>query len=236
MTKPAGRAYPGGKGGVGVYQTIINCMPPHETYIEAFLGGGAVLLNKLPARRNFGIDLDEEVVRRWADVDIPRLEILHGDARDILRDWSWQVDDYRRTLVYCDPPYLRETRSSKRLMYRRDFPYVEDHHSLLQTLTSLPCMVMVSGYTSPLYDSMIGHWRRVEFQTRNRAGAATVEIVWMNFPAPLELHDYRHLGRGFRERERIKRKRDRWKAKLLKMPDLERHAVLSAINELSDPG
>ena len=30
--------YPGGKNGAGIYQRIINHMPPHETYIEAFLG------------------------------------------------------------------------------------------------------------------------------------------------------------------------------------------------------
>ncbi|MCZ4283118.1 hypothetical protein O4H49_20200 [Kiloniella laminariae] len=30
-------SYPGGKGGAGVYQKIINIMPPHKTYIEGFL-------------------------------------------------------------------------------------------------------------------------------------------------------------------------------------------------------
>jgi site-specific DNA-adenine methylase len=30
--------YAGGKG--GIYQKYINLMPPHEVYIEAFLGGG----------------------------------------------------------------------------------------------------------------------------------------------------------------------------------------------------
>ena len=35
--------YPGGKGGAGVYQTIINNIPPHDTYIETHLGGGNIL-------------------------------------------------------------------------------------------------------------------------------------------------------------------------------------------------
>ena len=30
--------YPGGKGGAGVYQTIINGMPRHEVYVEPFFG------------------------------------------------------------------------------------------------------------------------------------------------------------------------------------------------------
>jgi hypothetical protein len=36
-----GVSYPGGKNGLGVYQAIINRMPPHQVYIEPFLGLGA---------------------------------------------------------------------------------------------------------------------------------------------------------------------------------------------------
>lgn len=32
-------SYPGGKSGAGVYQAIINQLPPHSTYVELFLGG-----------------------------------------------------------------------------------------------------------------------------------------------------------------------------------------------------
>ncbi len=58
------------------------------------------------------------------------------------------------------------------------------------------------------------------------------EWLWMNFPPPLELHDYRYLGQTFRERERIQRKRKRWTARLRCMPALERYAILSAIADL----
>ena len=34
--------YPGGKGGNGFYQKIINLIPPHDVYIETHLGGGAI--------------------------------------------------------------------------------------------------------------------------------------------------------------------------------------------------
>jgi DNA adenine methylase len=50
--------YPGGKGGAGVYQTIINGMPRHEVYVEPFLGGGAVMAAKRPACLNIGVDLN----------------------------------------------------------------------------------------------------------------------------------------------------------------------------------
>jgi site-specific DNA-adenine methylase len=56
-------SYPGGKAGAGVYQKLINLMPQHSTYIEPFLGHGAVLLRKRPARLNIGLDLDAQAVQ-----------------------------------------------------------------------------------------------------------------------------------------------------------------------------
>jgi hypothetical protein len=60
-------SYPGGKNGAGVYQTIINLMPPHPVYIEPFLGGGAILRLKQPAALNIGIDLDAAAIARIND-------------------------------------------------------------------------------------------------------------------------------------------------------------------------
>ena len=37
-------------------------MPPHATYIETHLGGGAIMRRKPPALRNIGIDRN---ARRW---------------------------------------------------------------------------------------------------------------------------------------------------------------------------
>ena len=60
----------------------------------------------------------------------------------------------------------------------------------------------------------------------------------MNYPEPLELHDYRYLGTNFRERERIHRKIARWKNRLIDMDSLERHAIMAAIDEIrsTSPG
>jgi DNA adenine methylase len=223
--------YPGGKGSVGVYQTIINCMPPHDLYIEAFLGGGAILRHKQPAKRNVGVDLDHDVICAWQQVRFPSLELIHGDALEILANWSWHSNDPTQALVYCDPPYLKTTRRSRRKIYKHDLARTDQHSRLLSILNGLPCLVMISGYSCPLYESLIGHWRRIDFQATNRSGQATVETIWLNFPVPSELHDYQYLGKGFRERERIKRKRQRWKVRLSKMSKLERQAMLWALNE-----
>lgn len=51
----------------------------------------------------------------------------------------------------------------------------------------------------------------------------------MNFSAGLPLHDTRWVGDGFRERERIKRKRARWVKRLQGMPAAERQVLAEAL-------
>ena len=53
-------SYFGSKATSGLCQAIIALMPPHDTYIETHLGGGAVMRNKPPARNNIAIDIDPE--------------------------------------------------------------------------------------------------------------------------------------------------------------------------------
>jgi len=223
--------YPGGKGAVGVYQTIINCMPPHEVYIEAFLGAGAVLRRKRPAKQSVGIDIDDVVIHKWVSNVSSSVQIIHGDALQLLTHWNWSDQDRHRTLVYCDPPYPGRVRRSARPVYKNDFAADDQHAELLKILLALPCMVVLSGYRSPLYESFLGKWHQLDFLTVNRAGQRTVETLWMNYPAPTALHDYRYLGSNFRERERIKRKRVRWQARIARMTQLERRAVLWALQD-----
>ena len=55
--------YDGGKG--NVFRQIINEMPPHKTFVAAFVGGGSVTLYKKQAKRNILIDLDPDVIETW---------------------------------------------------------------------------------------------------------------------------------------------------------------------------
>jgi len=105
---------------------------------------------------------------------------------------------------------------------------VRQHEELLETLKSLPCKVMISGYESRLYAESLKGWHTHSYQAACHHGVA-VEWLWMNYPPPIELHDYQYLGDGFRQRDRIRSKSKRWVAKLKSMPVLERQALLSAI-------
>lgn len=228
--------YPGGKNGAGVYQALINLMPPHDTYIEPFLGSGAIMRLKRPARSSIGIDADADVITAFSDeeIRIPNLELVHGDAIAWLEtQLSYNVPGHftPRTLIYLDPPYLRHVRASQAAIYRHEFTDSQ-HLELLALLKRLPCMVMVSGYWSTMYAEHLKTWRTHHFPARTRGGSTATEYVWLNFPLPLELHDYRYLGANFRERERIKRKKLRWRTRLERMPALERYALLDVLADL----
>lgn len=132
--------YPGGKNGAGVYQTLINLMPPHEVYIETHLGGGAIMRNKRPAKKSIGIDIDPAVIEMWRTETQGRqdLTIINDDALKFLRRYNFNGSEF----VYCDPPYLMDTRKSGQLYL---FEYSDDQHEqLLNTITKLSCKVMIS--------------------------------------------------------------------------------------------
>jgi DNA adenine methylase len=93
------------------------------------------------------------------------------------------------------------------------------------------CRVMISGYWTKRYAAALCNSNTATFQAMTRAGKLATEWLWFNFPEPVALHDYRYLGENFRERERIKRKKQKWVSRLHTMPPLERRALLGAISE-----
>ena len=219
--------YPGGKSGAGVYQTIINQIPPHDLYIEAFLGGAAIMRHKRRAAGSIVIDSDASVLVPWRDQ--PSVITIHGCALDYLKTHSFTG----REFVYLDPPYLMSVRRSQRDIYAHEFASREEHESLLTLARSLPCMVAISGYPCDFYSDRLPGWRRITFTAQTRGGTPATECLWMNYPEPVALHDCRYLGSDFRARERIKRKAARWSTNLDKMDPLERQAVLSAMLQLA---
>ena len=159
----------------------------------------------------------------------PRFEFHQGDGITFIENRHFEPDEF----LYCDPPYLPSTRSGRRL-YTYEMTNA-DHRRFLRAIRGLPCMVMISGYWSQMYASALKGWNVVSYEAMTRGGPA-VEYLWFNFPPPVALHDYRYLGANFRERERIKRQKARWTARLLRMPPLQRQALLAAIAETDFSG
>ena len=211
--------YFGSKATFGLCQPIIAMMPPHDTYIETHLGGGAIMKRKPPARVNIGIDIDPRALARF-QCDYP-VQRINSCAHRFLAEYDYQG----RELIYCDPPYLLHTRTSRR-RYRFDYQE-QDHIELLELLRQLPCQVILSGYPSALYDQWLAGWNHLELQVMNQAGVRT-EKLWFNFTVD-RVHWASFAGKNFTDRQRIKRKASRWAQRYQAMPRAERVAVLAAM-------
>lgn len=82
-------SYPGGKSGAGVYQRLINLIPPHRVLIVPFAGHCGVVRNIRPAEHTIVIDQDPVVCQWWDSWRRSKrgraLEIHHCDGIEWLR-------------------------------------------------------------------------------------------------------------------------------------------------------
>lgn len=236
MNKPF-KTYNGGKEADGTYQKIINEIPPHDLYIEGFLGNGAIFRHKTASRWSIGIDLDMQVIKQWIRSGVTSLSVNNGlileqvDTILFLETFTVLANILKnigiRVFIYLDPPYPKDCRKNPRDLYKHEMTE-EQHGRLLRVVNNLKndCLIMVSSYPNKLYDSHLSEksFRTTTFQSQTRNGPAT-EKLWMNYPEPTELHDYRYLGDDYRERERIKGIITRNTAKIKRMPAVERQAL-----------
>ena len=216
------RNYFGSKATTGLCQAIIAMMPPHDTYIETHLGGGAIMKRKPSALNNIGIDIDPQPL---ADFECDyAVEKINACAHEFLRNFDYTGGE----LLYCDPPYLLHTRTSRR-RYRYDYEE-KDHVDLLTLLNEVPAKVILSGYRSTLYDELLKGWNSIEVQVMNQGGVRT-EKLWYNFTVDRFFWASK-AGKNFTDRQRIKRKASNWGRMYKEMPKDERLAVFSALMEV----
>ena len=225
-------SYPGSKAGAGVYQAIINQIPPHDVYIEGFGGSAALYRKKRKALRNKLIEIDTEVFSKL-EAEFRFESGVYVMCADFI-EWATHEMPSLNTFIYLDPPYLGSTRSNRRY-YLHEFRTEPQHRRLLEICLFLSewkskPFIMISGYDSDLYRECMKDWRVVSFQAMTRGGPRT-EYLWMNYEEPERLHEYTYLGQNYRERERIKRKAKRWVEGLARLPVLERRAILGELEQ-----
>ena len=221
------KTYPGGKSGAGTFQRIISQIPPHHLYVEPFVGGGAILRRKRPAARSIACDREPGALDALREA-VPQEILQSTDLRvccgiDLLASTQFERD----TFIYVDPPYL-QTAVLSRLRYEFILS-AEDHRRLLRILKKQKCFVAISGYWSRLYADELKAWRAIQYGSMTRGGFQCEEWLWMNYPEPTELHDYRYVGKNYREREKFRRQQKRWSTRLAKMTPLQRMALLSVL-------
>lgn len=89
--------------------------------------------------------------------------------------------NYGNVLIYCDPPYVLETRHGKQYRCEMD---VEDHEELLKLLLEHKGPVVISGYETELYNNMLAGWNRYETTAYSQVCSKKREIIWMNYDPP----------------------------------------------------
>ena len=238
---PELQGYFGGKGGSGVYQNIINLIPPHQTFVVPFLGHCGIVRNIAPASQILVNDIDPFVINSWKNhfntkdtEELAKYNIWfhNSDWYTFLQMWERVFED-PHNLIYLDPPYPHSSRKSD---HRYKFEMTDnDHRSLLYWLTTVPmCKVIISTYKNPMYQEGLKGWNKHRFQAKTRRGMAT-ETVYYNYPNPDQLHDYRYFGTDYKNREHFKLKRDRLVKRFEKMSLVERNFYMDALQDIAPP-
>lgn len=93
--------------------------------------------------------------------------------------------NHENVLIYCDPPYMFQTRSGKRKQYRHEM-IDADHVELLNLLLEHKGPVILSGYESELYNMMLKGWNRYETTSYSQVCSKKREVIWMNYDPPAE--------------------------------------------------
>jgi DNA adenine methylase len=86
-------------------------------------------------------------------------------------------------LLYVDPPYLAETRSTAK-EYVHDMSSPAEHRELLSLLLAHEGPVVLSGYASPLYDEMLEGWTQIPISAMTQVGGERTEILYVNRTPP----------------------------------------------------
>ncbi len=105
-----------------------------------------------------------------------RVQIENRPAIDVLR-----LYDGKRTLFYCDPPYLHDTRGDSAAY---GFEMREDEHvALSAALRRCVGKVAISGYRNALMDRLYRDWRRFDAPIKqcHSVKSERQECVWMNY-------------------------------------------------------
>ena len=236
ISKPL-KTYTGGKNGQGVFQAIINQIPPHDVFITAFAGNCGILANKIQAPlANIAIELDAAVSHKWSM--IPGITSVNADARSYLLDLIAQFKDSScKIFIFLDPPYLADVRSTKKPYYKHEMMDPASHEKLVGTMAQLNSinpgiMMMLTHYPCKFYDDRLSQWRAMDIVGRSRKGN-TIERLYMNYPEPSQLHDVRFFGENFRQRELLSKAAKNLKRKFSSWTPLEKQYFLYKLNEPS---
>lgn len=89
--------------------------------------------------------------------------------------------NYKNVLIYCDPPYMLQTRHGKQ--YKHEMSD-SNHKELLKVLIKHKGYVVLSGYDTDLYNDMLKGWNRYETTSYTQTNTKKQEVIWLNYDPP----------------------------------------------------
>lgn len=101
------------------------------------------------------------------------VQIENRDAIEVIKDF-----DRQNTLIYFDPPYIAETRSSP-----EQYAYEvtdEWHAEAAAVLRQCKGYVVVSGYNCQLYQQLYGDWPRYDTEAWTSGNSKRTESIWLS--------------------------------------------------------
>lgn len=89
--------------------------------------------------------------------------------------------NFENVLIYCDPPYMLNTRHGKQ--YRCEMNEA-DHEELLTLLLAHKGPAIISGYETELYNNMLAGWNKEKTTIYSQVCSKKREVLWMNYEPP----------------------------------------------------
>lgn len=165
-----------------------------RTVIKAFMGFGSNAIHRITGFRSNSHRSGTTPAWDWKNYPealqyiVDRLRGVAIENRDAME--LIPTHDSKRTLFYCDPPYVLGTRGNTAKDYEFELSD-RQHYDLAALLHTVKGMVVVSGYPSTLYDDeLYADWHRVECQALADGARKRVEVLWLNPAATAALnHD-----------------------------------------------
>ncbi|MCO5268501.1 MAG: DNA adenine methylase [Brumimicrobium sp.] len=221
--------YPGSKRASGLYQFIINHIPERKFIIELFAGGGVIteklVKNDCTAERFYCYEKSVQVFNQLREkfeynynVSLNNVDAIQHYFK-VLNEYP---KDYSNSFFYIDHPYLMTTRRRSNVdIYECEFS-AKEHvalFDLIKKLNDVGAKIMVSHYPNDFYDEHLVtkmNFNTAETQSMTRGGVATEKIYFNYDISKLKLATTAFVGHGRQERQRIKRKKVRWRKALEK--------------------
>lgn len=231
--KPLNGYFPhiGSKNNSGLVQFIINLIPEHETFIEAFAGSAVIARNVYDGQRVILIDKDPMVCELLLNQIKNEFDLINDDFIKALK-CPFDLWTPKDVFIYADPPYPISSRKGQKELYNCEM--TDDQHiELLNLLNNLDCNIMISTRENDIYNKLLKDWTKLEYETIDRGGKA-IEQIFINYSTEnLKLFTYKFIGKNFTERQYFKRKKANFFKKLKRMSKEQPQLYQSIIKDLN---